>query len=192
MWSLTKPADEEVEQFLARVADAPCSYDEVGISQDAIDGESWRGDRDAQRGLLGEGEAVYRAACEAITRWQMFPAGWTEILPRGIAPTEGDVVALVIRTYGLWFRCACRVIYTVDDPGPVRRFGFAYGTLADHVETGEERFLVEWDEDDRVWYDLRAWSRPRHILTRVGYPVARHQQARFRRESLAAMQEAVR
>jgi uncharacterized protein (UPF0548 family) len=27
--------------------------------------------------------------------------------------------------------------------GPVRRFGFAYGTLPDHVESGEERFTVE-------------------------------------------------
>ncbi len=52
------------------------------------------------------------------------------------------------------------------------RFGFAYGTLPGHVESGEERFLVEWDRgDDAVWYDILAFSRPNHVLTRLGYPV---------------------
>ena len=40
---------------------------------------------------------------------------------------------------------AGRVVYLVDEDGPVPRFGFAYGTLPGHAESGEERFLVEWD-----------------------------------------------
>ena len=36
-----------------------------------------------------------------------------------------------------------------------RKFGFAYGTLPDHAATGEERFLIEWNQDDdSVWYDI--------------------------------------
>ena len=39
-----------------------------------------------------------------------------------------------------------------------------------HVESGEERFLVEWDRNtDQVWFDILAFSRPRHILTRIGH-----------------------
>jgi uncharacterized protein (UPF0548 family) len=75
----------------------------------------------------------------------------------------------------------------------VHRFGFAYGTLRGHPERGEERFLVERNEsDDSVWYDLLPVSQPAHWLARWGYPYTRYEQARFRRLSGLAMQEAVR
>jgi alpha-ketoglutarate-dependent taurine dioxygenase len=50
---------------------------------------------------------------------------------------------------------------------PVRRFAFAYGTLAEHAESGEERFQVEWREDDSVWYDILAFSRPNQLFSRT-------------------------
>ena len=43
----------------------------------------------------------------------------------------------------------------------MKRFGFAYGTLREHAESGEERFTVEWSrDDDRVWYDILAFFAP--------------------------------
>jgi len=73
----------------------------------------------------------------------------------------------------------------------VKRFGFAYGTLADHMESGEERFTVEWRrDDDSVWYDLLAFSRPRHPLARLGLRLSRALQRRFARDSLRAMARA--
>ena len=87
---------------------------------------------------------------------------------------------------------ACRVVYTVGDTGPLSKFGFAYGTLPGHVESGEERFLVEWDRsDDAVWYDIIAFSRPHQFSARLGYPVVRRLQKRFGRDSAAAMLRAV-
>jgi uncharacterized protein (UPF0548 family) len=72
------------------------------------------------------------------------------------------------------------------------RYGFAYGTLPGHVEAGEERFLVEWNKsDNRVWYDIVAFSRPRHVLARLGNFQVRRMQKRFARESAAAMVRAV-
>jgi uncharacterized protein (UPF0548 family) len=72
------------------------------------------------------------------------------------------------------------------------KFGFAYGTLPEHAESGEERFLIEWDRgENSVWYDILAFSRPRHWLARLGYPLTRRLQARFRRDSAAAMLKAV-
>ena len=80
----------------------------------------------------------------------------------------------------------------MDEKLPIRKFGFAYGTLPGHVESGEERFLIEWNlADDNVWYDVLAFSKPNHILTRLGYPVARRMQKRFGRDSAAAMLKAV-
>ena len=73
------------------------------------------------------------------------------------------------------------------------RYGFAYGTLPDHPERGEERFLVEWNQaDDSVWYDLLAVSRPGHWLARIGYLYARYEQAKFRRLSGLTMQRECR
>jgi uncharacterized protein (UPF0548 family) len=43
-----------------------------------------------------------------------------------------------------------------------------------------------------VWYDIRAFSRPRHVLARLGYPLTRRTQKRFARDSVAAMGNAVK
>jgi uncharacterized protein (UPF0548 family) len=93
---------------------------------------------------------------------------------------------------GLWWLNACCIVYVIDETEPVRSFGFAYGTLAAHVERGEERFSVELHADGAVWYDLRAFSRPRYWPVRLTKPLARCLQRRFVRDSQAAMQQAVR
>jgi hypothetical protein len=82
--------------------------------------------------------------------------------------------------------------YAVDEQGPVQRYGFAYDTLPGHAESGEERFTVERREaGGAVWYDILAFSRPRQLLARLGYPFARGLQKRFARDSAAAMRRAV-
>ena len=58
-----------------------------------------------------------------------------------------------------------RIIYLVEETGDVKRFGFGYGTLSGHAERGVERFSVEWNrEDGCVYYDVFAFSRPKHPL----------------------------
>jgi uncharacterized protein (UPF0548 family) len=84
---------------------------------------------------------------------------------------------------------AARIVYVIDEPN---RFGFAYGTLTDHVESGEERFSVELDQTTgEVWYDLFAFSRPAHPLAKLGLPVSRYLQKSFTADSLAAMKRAI-
>jgi len=84
-----------------------------------------------------------------------------------------------------WSLNACRLVSVIDDD---RSYGFTYGTLPDHAERGQERFLVEWrQDDDSVWYDILAYSRPNQILSLLGYPVARLLQKRFARDSMLAM-----
>ncbi|MEX0641464.1 MAG: DUF1990 domain-containing protein [Pirellulales bacterium] len=188
MWFLKKPSDEEIQAFLARQSRQTFSYAEVGASRS---GSPTGFDLDHNRVQLGEGRAVYEAACLALSQWAMFPGSWTEICPQGVPVEEGNDVAVLFRVMGLWWVTACRIVYVVDETAPTRRFGFAYGTLPAHIECGEERFSIEWQADDTVWYDIRAFSRPRYWLTRLGYPIARRFQRRFVRESQAAMCEAV-
>ena len=47
---------------------------------------------------------------------------------------------LLARALGLWVLNACRIVYVIEEDGPLRRFAFAYGTLPEHAESGEERF----------------------------------------------------
>lgn len=78
------------------------------------------------------------------------------------------------------------------EPRPVKRFGFVYGTLPEHAESGEQRFTVEWHEqEDAVWYNILAFSRPQQPLARWGYPFARRLQKRFATDSATAMRRAV-
>lgn len=122
----------------------------------------------------------------------MFNMPWLR-LDRTSAPIQvGTDVAVSVHHFGFYSLNACRIVYVVDEEDPVKRFGFAYGTLAEHAESGEERFAVEWDRgEDTVWYDILAFSRPRNLLARLGYPLSRLLQKRFAEDSKAAMLEAV-
>lgn len=58
--------------------------------------------------------------------------------------------------------------------------------------SGEERFQVRFSKNTGiVEYEIRAFSRPRHWLARLAYPITRRLQSRFRRDSGAAMRRAV-
>jgi uncharacterized protein (UPF0548 family) len=87
----------------------------------------------------------------------------------------------------------CRVLYTVGSLDDVARFGFAYGTLTNHAESGEELFEVFIDpRTDEVIYRIRAISWPQARLARIGQPIVRRLQERFRHHSAAAMKRATR
>src|SRR5262249_17263106 len=126
---------------------------------------------DHTRVRLGEGEKVFTAARAALRRWEHFRLGWGGAWPPATPACTGEAVAVRARGLGLWWLNACRIVSVIDQEGPVRSFGFAYGTLPAHAGAGEERFLVEWDPDEGgVWYDILAFSRPQHLLARLGYP----------------------
>lgn len=187
MWSFRQPTGQTIRSFLSAQTALDFSYVEIGRSRGAAQAGY---DFDHHRIQLGRGQVAYLAACEGVRQWRMFPDGWTLILPRHVPVRKGQVVAMVARVGGIWWWNACRIVYVVDNQ-PLRRFGFAYGTLPGHVEQGEECFSVEWLPDNTVWYDLRAFSRPRFWMARLGYPFVRHLQRRFARESLRSMLAAV-
>lgn len=188
MMRIRKPSPDEIRAFLDRQRQAPFSYPQVGATNSGPP-EGWVTDHNRVR--LGTGRAAFEAACAALRRWEMFRLGWVEAHGTEAPLAPGLGVAVLAHLYGTWWLNACRVVYVMDEQGPVRRYGFAYGTLPDHAERGEERFLVEWREDDSVWYDLLAFSRPNYWIVKLGYPVVRRLQKRFAAHSLAAMKRAV-
>ena len=144
---------------------------------------------DRNRTKLGEGRDTLDRAVEALHSWKMFDVGWVRLVPEDAPIEAGTTVAVLARHYGFLSLDPCRIVYTIEeDDGGCVRLGFAYGTLPGHGERGEERFTVEWRrDDDSVFYDLYAFSRPNHLLAKLGYPLARRLQHRFARDSLRAM-----
>jgi len=186
---IRKPSPNIVRDFLAKQAQLNFSYSFVGQTASTPPAGY---NVDHTRVKLGSGEAVFCAANNALQQWVQFRIDGLQLWRPETPIKTGNVVAVVARICGVWWLNACRIVYVVDETGPVQRFGFAYGTLPDHAETGEERFMVEWDRaDDSVWYDILAFSKPRHLLARLGYPFSRLVQRRFARGSAAAMQRAV-
>lgn len=185
MFFRREPSAAEVREFISSHQDLPFSYAEVGTTRTgAPSGYSI----DHNRIHLGDGEETFQRAVSALRRWKQFELGWVAVVPSDQPIAVGTTVAVKAQVAGLWSLNATRIVYVIDEQkGATMRFGFAYGTLPDHLERGEERFLVERLEDDSVWYDLFAFSRPRHPLARLGFPLVRTLQKRFAVDSLAAM-----
>lgn len=186
--SFQKPSVESIHRFIAEQVKLDFSYSAVGATATTPPTGYVV---DHTRIKLGEGESVFHSAKAALQRWDHFKLGWVEAWPE--APIQpGEVVAIMGHAVGMWWLNCCRIVYVVDESGPIKKFGFAYGTLPRHVESGEERFLIEWDRgDNSVWYDILAFSRPNKILIRLGYPAVRRMQKRFGRDSAAAVFKAV-
>ncbi len=189
MLSLRKPTADALQRFLSRQQQRGYTYAAVGATAETPPA-GYVVDR--TRIKQGTGEPVFRSAIAALRRWEQFRLSWVDAWPSDTRIQVGEIVAVMGRAVGLWWINACRIVCVVEEVGPINRFGFAYGTLPGHVESGEERFLIEWDlSDDSVCYDILAFSRPNHIMTRLGYPLVRRLQKRFGRDSAASMLRAV-
>jgi uncharacterized protein (UPF0548 family) len=196
-----KPDRAFVETFLAAQHDRTFSYPEVGATRDKLPRGYFL---DHRLTRLGTGREDFARACQALRGWEQYDIGWVELTHRDTPLEAGQTVAIVAGRLGLWTLNACRIVYAFDEQGvdlpdrrgdeqgSIDRFGFAYGTLTDHVERGEERFTIEWrHDDDSVWYDLLAFSWPNHFITQCGLPYVRRVQKRFAIDSAQALLRSV-
>lgn len=191
MFLFLQPSSETVAEFISSQQDLPFSYSQVGTTKSQPRDGHREYTVDHNRTRLGEGEQTYQRAVLALRNWQQFDLGWVTVVPPGKPLEVGTTVAVQAKIFGFWTLNAARIVYVIDEKqNGNAKFGFAYGTLPDHVERGEERFTVERHEDGSVWYDIYAFSRPKHPLARVGFPIARLLQKRFVRDSLAVMRAA--
>jgi len=184
---LQRPTAREIERFLDRSRGLSLSYKPTGIVRD----RPAAGRFDEEVVVVGHGEADFERARRALSSWQQFSIGWVEAFPARPSIAAGTDVAVLIRHFGFWSLNGARVLYDVGSASE-DVFGFAYGTLTNHAESGEELFEVSIDrERGDVMYRIRAVSWPQHPLTWIGQPIVRVLQARFRRDSAAAMRRAI-
>jgi len=190
MFFLTKPSRERIQRFIDSSRKAAFNYGEVGQSL----GPTPAGyAANHGRVRLGYGGAIFNKAVDALRNWKMIDLGWVSLCWPGAKIEVGTTVAVLARHFGFWSLHPARIVFLVDDDdAPMRRSGFAYGTLQGHGERGEETFIIErLHADDSVWYDLRSFSRPGQALTALGYPIALMLQRHFARESTQTMLRAV-
>ncbi|CAN5950768.1 unnamed protein product [Sphagnum jensenii] len=187
-----EPSARTIEQFLSSQLRQELSYKEVGMTKAALEAPSGY-EADHYRVKLGEGSFVFEEAQKALRDWQQFNLGWLKVTSPNTPIESGSVVTLLTSFAGFWLLFACRIVYVVNENGPIKKYGFAYGTLPGHPECGEERFTVEWDTSDNgVWYDVLAFSHPAGLVMQLGYPIARIVQKRFAKDSKHAMLTATR
>src|SRR5262249_21736988 len=157
--------DEEVRDFIANQRRAEFSYPEVGATA-GVPPAGYNVDQNHME--LGTGERVWQRAVAAVRAWPMVNISRLRLYLPHAPIVVGTAVAVCVRYFGLFSLNASRIVYVVDEDrvmqnGAVSRFGFAYGTLFEHAEKGEERFTLEWDHTTgKVCYDILAFSRPRH------------------------------
>ena len=185
MFLARRPSANEIDRFLEASRALPLSYGPPGIVREARASVPL----DEQVVVIGHGRGDFERACAALVAWKQSNIGWAQVFSRNAGVEVGTVVAVLIRHFGFWSLNGCRVLYHVGSPDDTR-FGFAYGTLTNHAECGEELFEVSIDPHGVVSYRIRATSRPRAALAWLGQPIVRALQARFRRDSAAAMKRA--
>ena len=213
MLSLRKPSPASITGFLRSQRETDVDSLPLQLVEKISRHRSGRDDEggaagfnfDETRRTLGQGRACFDRACAALRSWRHFDLGWMGAAPADTPIEIGRDVAILFHAGGLWWLNACRIVKVIDEPE--KRFGFVYQTLPSHAEIGAERFLVQWNQgqsqgasgsnaasggnaEGEVIYEIRAVSRPRHLLARIGYPYARHMQRWFARCSADAMAKA--
>ena len=192
VYSFSRPTTQQLQAYLEQQGQLPFSYLDLGATLQ-IEGNSAvqlssRYTIDRHRICLGTGVEVFARGKEALCRWEMFQLDWVELYGLETSIQAGTTVGILVHQGGLWSLNPCRIVDVIEEKGSNSRFGFAYGTLPDHSLSGEERFLVEWfPEDNTVWYELFAFSRPHQWLSRIDYWYVRRLQKRFASDSLSAM-----
>ncbi|MCC2032245.1 DUF1990 family protein [Microbacterium allomyrinae] len=76
----------------------------------------------------------------------------------------GTTIRVDGRVSGMRADAELRVIFAVEEP---RRVGFALGTVSDSVVSGEESFMLDWHDNDEVWFTVRAFDAPQSFLYRL-------------------------
>ena len=167
MLSLTRPDPAALDAVVADQEARSLTYGDVGATRGPLPG-GYRHGRHAVE--LGQGDDLFRRASEGLRRWQAHRRGGALVAPEDAAVEEGQTVVLAVHVLAAYLTVACRIVYVVDQPG---QFGFAYGTLPQHVIEGEECFRLERDDAGAVRFSVTSFLRPRSLLVRAGGPLVK-------------------
>lgn len=122
------------------------------------------------RAVIGCGEQDFDLAAGRILAWQLQLRSGLGVRSSTADVEVGAVAVVLIGIGPVGLRAPVRVTEVIDGPDAC---GFVYVTLPGHPECGEERFLVEREQDGTVVVRIDAVSRPATWPARLGGPVTR-------------------
>jgi uncharacterized protein (UPF0548 family) len=183
MFSLRQPSPSTLARVAATQAGSELTYAEHGATEGSMPAGYHRGRWEADLGTFDEG--AFDRLSAALWNWDVQRGAGLSIYPAEPV-RSGLTFAFWFRLGGVYVTAAARVVYLTNEPD-LR--GFAYGTLPQHPEQGEEAFHVVRD-GSRMLFRITAFSRPRHPLARAGAPLTRLVQLRMNQAYLRAMRSA--
>jgi uncharacterized protein (UPF0548 family) len=178
-----RPSTARLEALLRRCTSQELTYAPAGISLDP--GQPTALHRGRWETALPGDEAFERGRA-ALHEWAVHRGSGISVVPGGPLAVGTNVAMAAPLPLG-FIDATCRIVHVIDEPD---RFGFAYGTLPVHPETGEEAFIVSRAADGAVSFTVAAASKPVHPLARLVPPIAGRMQDAACRRYLAAMRAA--
>jgi len=144
--------------------------------------------------LVGtKGDIDYEKAKRALKSWRQFQLGWTEVDANTEVRKGNGVCVLIHPLPRVWVQNPLEISYVIEDEKKRKKtFSFAHTTLHGHLLAGEEKFTVEKEEDERVYFKVETFSKADHILAKVTYPAVRALQKIFGAHAGLEMKKAVR
>jgi uncharacterized protein (UPF0548 family) len=151
--------------LVATARDASLTYAEVGASRDETLPSGYHHVRMSER--IGDVTAFDRAVL-GLRTWAVQEGAGMKVFPG--EPVEPNATIIAVTSIGpVQMVIPCRVVAVFKDPDS---FGFAYGTLPGHPESGEESFVVE-RKNGASFFTVSAFSKPVDPLARLAGPFGR-------------------
>jgi uncharacterized protein (UPF0548 family) len=159
-----QPDHEELAAVLASSVLDDLTYAEIGATHDEalpprfhhVDVERRVGD-----------SSHFERAVEGLATWKAHEGAGMDVFSSERRLMADATVLTSIKIGPFTVVAPCRIIRLWQSDAT---FGFAYGTLPGHPESGEESFALE-RRNDGTYFMIRAFSRPASLLVRCGGPV---------------------
>jgi uncharacterized protein (UPF0548 family) len=126
----------------------------------------------------------FDSAARAVLSWQVQLRAGLKVRASSLEVEHNAVAVMQLGIGPLAVDIPCRVVYVVNEPD---RRGFAYGTLPGHPESGEEAFVLQRRQDERIEFAVTAFSKPSTTLAKLSGPVGRRFQRHMTTRYLRAL-----
>jgi len=159
------------------------TYEEIGASRDAVLPPRYHHVRMEER--IGDSDSFDRAVT-GLRTWVAHEGAGLRVFPQD--PVAPDATIIAVTSIGpMRMTAPCRIVAVFKEPDS---FGFSYGTLPGHPESGEESFVLE-RRDAGTYFLVRAFSRPVEPLARLAGPIGRAVQRSVTRRYISGLRRFV-
>ena len=183
MLSLRPLNPTQLEALLAKARFASPTYKEIGDSRVDVLPKGYHHVRMEER--IGDADA-FELAATGLRTWVAHEGAGLRVYPKEPVAQGASVVA-VTSIGPMQMAAPCRIVAVFKEPDT---FGFSYGTLPGHPESGEESFVLEL-RGDATYFIVRAFSNPVDPLARLSGPIGRAVQRSVTRRYLSALRRFV-